>query len=99
AESSSLLESLLLMVTGAPARGDPPCKVQPAMASRCCPTVTVGHAMAAGTTMAVTLGFGDGVLKRGGVAAVRAVLPVLFASGLNCTVAVPSPPLNAAGAT
>ena len=99
AENSSLLGSLLVRVTASPALGDPPLKRQEAVVSRCCPTVTVPHAIPAGATVAVTLVPEFGVLKPAGATAVRVVVPVFAASGLNCAVAIPSPPLNTAGAT
>src|ERR1700730_548126 len=97
-ESSNLLESLLAMVTGNPSLGAPPWKMQDAVTSRCCPTVTAPHEIPEALTVAITLLPEAGVLKPAGATAVRVVVPVLVASGLNCTVAEPSPPLNTAGA-
>src|SRR6202011_5987868 len=77
AESSSLLESVLVIITGNPALGTPPCRVQLAVVSRRCPPVTAPQVIPAGLTLAVTLLPADGVLNRLGVTAVSVVLPVL----------------------
>lgn len=94
---SSILGSLAIIVTGIPGAADPPWRLQEAMVSRFCPTGTVAQLIPGLLTTAVTMVPVLGVLKPGGVTAVKDVLPL--ARGLNWAVAVVSPPAKTAGET